>query len=54
MVTFTFITTKASKGLVIVPTVVVDYSDKAKNATIDLLFCWLRGTLSVTINWASK
>lgn len=54
MVTFTFITTKASKELVVVPTVVVDYSDKVKSSTIDLLFCWLYGTLSVTINWAGK
>lgn len=52
MITLTFTTTKASKELVIIPTVVYDYSDKAKNATIDLLFCWLNLTLGVTINWA--
>ena len=54
MVTLEFITTKANKQLVIIPTVVVDYSDKAKNATTDLLFCWLNGTLGVSVSWTRK
>ena len=54
MVTLEFITTKANKQLVIIPTVVVDYSDKAKNATIDLLFCWLNGTLGISVSWTRK
>lgn len=54
MVTLEFITTKAKKQLVIIPTVVMDYSDKAKNATIDLFFCWLNGTLGVSVSWTRK
>lgn len=51
MVTLKFTAEKASKELVIIPTVVVDYSDKAKNATIGLFFCWLNRMLGVSISW---
>lgn len=51
MLTLTFAAAIATKGLALVPTVFVDYSDK-NNGTVDLLFCWLCGTLGVTINWA--
>ena len=54
MVTLEFIATKAKKQLVIIPTVVVDYSDKAKKATIRLFFGWLNGTLGVSISWTRK
>ena len=54
MVTLKFTTEKASKQLIIIPTVVVDYSDKAKKATIGLLFGWLNGTLGVSISWTRK
>ena len=51
MVTLKFTAEKASKELVIIPTVVVDYSDKAKKATIGLFFCWLNRMLGVSISW---
>lgn len=54
MVTLEFTANKAGKQLVIIPTVAVDYSDKAKNATIELFFCWLNGTLGISINWTRK
>ena len=54
MVTLEFTAGKASKQLVIIPTVVVDYSDKAKKATIGLLFGWLNGVLGVSISWTRK
>lgn len=54
MVTLKFTVGKASKLLVIIPTVVVDYSDKAKKATIELMFCWLNGMLDVFISWTRK
>ena len=54
MVTLKFTAEKASKQLIIIPTVVVDYSDKAKKATIGLLFGWLNGTLGVSISWTRK
>lgn len=54
MVTLKFTAEKVSKQLVIIPTVVVDYSDKAKKATIELFFDWLNVGLSVSINWARK
>lgn len=54
MITLKFTTEKASKQLVIIPTVVVDYSDKARKATIELLFSWLNGLLNVSISWTRK
>ena len=54
MVTLKFTAEKTSEQLVIIPTVVVDYSDKAKKATIGLLFGWLNGTLGVSISWTRK
>lgn len=54
MVTLKFIAEKASKQLVIIPTVVVDYSDRAKKATIKLFFGWLNGMLSVSISWTRE
>lgn len=54
MVTLKFTTEKASKQLIIIPTVVVDYSDKAKKTTIGLLFGWLNGMLGVSISWTRK
>lgn len=54
MVTLKFTAEKASKQLVIIPTVVVDYSDKAKKATIELFFGWLNGMLGVSISWTRK
>ena len=54
MVTLKFTAEKASKQLVIIPTVAIDYSDKAKKATIELFFSWLNGMLSVSINWTRK
>ena len=54
MVTLKFTTEKASKQLVILPTVVVNYLDKAKKATIELFFYWLNGMLHVSINWTRK
>ena len=53
MVTLTFKAEKASKELIIIPTLVVDYSNKEK-ATIELCFGWLNGMLSVYINWTRK
>lgn len=54
MVTLKFTAEKTSKTLVITPMVVVDYSDKAKYATIELFFGWLNGLLSVSISWTRK
>lgn len=54
MVTLKFTAEKASKQLIIIPAVVVDYSDKAKKATIELFFGWLNGMLGVSINWTRK
>lgn len=54
MVTIKFEAEKASKQLVIIPTVVVDYSDKAKKATIELFFGWLNGVLGVSVSWTRK
>lgn len=54
MVTLKFTAKKASKQLIIIPVVVVDYSDKAKKATIELFFGWLNGMLGVSINWTRK
>lgn len=45
---------KASKQLVIIPTVVYDYSDKAENATIGLIFGWLNGLFGVYVSWTRK
>ena len=54
MITLKFIAEKTSKWLVIIPTVVVDYSDKAKKATITLFFGWLNGMLGIYISWTRK
>lgn len=54
MVTLKFTAEKTSKWLVIIPTVVVDYSDKAKKATIALFFGWLNGMLGIYISWTRK
>lgn len=54
MVTLKFTAEKTSKRLVIIPTVVYDYSDKAKKATIELFFGWLNGMLDVSISWTRK
>ena len=54
MVTLKFTVEKVSKQLVIIPTVVVDYSDKAKKATIELFFDWLNVGFNVSINWTRK
>ena len=54
MVTLKFTAEKTSKRLVIIPTVAVDYSDKAKKATIELFFGWLNGMLYVSISWTRK
>lgn len=51
MVTLKFTTEKTSKWLVIIPTVVVDYT---KKATIDLFFGWLNGMLGISISWTRK
>ena len=54
MVILKFTTGKARKQLVIIPTMVVDYSNKAKKAVIELFFGWLNGMLSVSISWTRK
>ena len=54
MVTLKFTAEKTGKRLVIIPTVVVDYSDKAKKATVELFFGWLNGMFGISISWASK
>ena len=54
MVTLKFTTEKVSKQRIIIPTVVVDYSDKAEKATIELFFGWLNGILGVSISWTRK
>lgn len=54
MVTLKFTAEKASKQLVIIPTVAVDYSDKVKKATIELFFGWLNGVLGVSISWTRR
>ena len=54
MVTVKFTAEKASKQLVVIPTVVVDYSDKAKKATVELFFGWLNGMLGIAISWTRK
>lgn len=54
MVTLKFTAAKASKQLVIIPTVVVDYSDKAKKAIIELFFGWLNGVLGISISWTPR
>ena len=54
MVTLKFTVEKADKQIVIIPSVVVDYSDKAKKATIELFFGWLNGMLGVSISWTRK
>lgn len=54
MVTLKFTTEKASEQLIIIPTVIVDYSDKAKKATIELFFGWLNGMLGISISWTRK
>lgn len=54
MVTLKFTTEKASKQLLIIPTALVDYSNKAEKATIELFFGWLNGMLGVSISWTRK
>lgn len=54
MVTLKFTTEKASKQLIIIPIIIVDYSDKAKKATIELFFGWLDGMLGISISWTRK
>lgn len=54
MVALKFTAEKVNKGLLITPTVAVDYSDKAKKATIELFFGWLNGILCVSISWTRK
>lgn len=54
MVTLKFTVEKADKQIVIIPSVVVDYSDKAKKATIELTFGWLNRMLIISINWSRK
>ena len=54
MLTLKYKKKKASKQLIIIPVVAVDYSDKAKKATIELFFGWLNGLLGVSINWTRK
>ena len=54
MITLKFAAEKTGKQLVIIPTVVVDYSDKAKNATVDLYFCWLNGMFYISISWTRE
>ena len=51
MITLKITTEKVNNGLLITPTVAVDYSDKA---TIELFFGWLNGILGVSINWTHK
>ena len=54
MVTLKFTVEKADKQIVIIPSVIVDYSGKAKKATIELFFSWLNGMLGVSISWTRK
>lgn len=54
MVTLKFTAEKMSKELIITPILAVDYSNVAKKATIELLFGWLNGLLSVSISWTRK
>lgn len=54
MITLKFATEKASKQLVIIPTVVYDYSDKSKKATIELFFGWLDRMFGISISWTRK
>ena len=54
MVRLKFTTDKTDKQLAIIPTVVVDYSDKAKKAIIGLFFWWLNGMLGIYISWTRK
>lgn len=51
MVTLKITTEKVNQGLLITPTVAVDYSDKA---TIELFFGWLNVILGVSINWTRE
>ena len=54
MITLKFTAEKTSKQLAIIPILVVDYSNVAKKATIELLFGWLNGLLDVNISWTRK
>lgn len=54
MVTLKFTTEKANKQLIFIPTVGADYSDKAKNATVEIYLCWLNGALCISISWTHK
>lgn len=54
MVTLKFTAGKASKQIAIIPIVLVDYSNKAKKATIELFFGWLNGMLGISISWTCK
>ena len=54
MITLKFTAEKVNQGLLITPTVAVDYSDKAEKATIELFFGWLNGILGVSINWTRE
>ena len=54
MVTVKFTTEKADKQILVIPTVLVDYSNKAKKATVELFFGWLNGMLGIAISWTRK
>lgn len=54
MITLKITTEKANKQFFIIPSAMVDYSDKAEKATIDLFFGWLNGILGVSINWTRE
>ena len=54
MIALKFSTEKVGKQFIIIPTAVVDYSDKAKKATIELTFGWLNRMLIISINWSRK
>ncbi len=54
MVTIRFTAEKQAKQLIIIPTVAVDYSDKAEKAAVELYFGWLNRMLAAEISWTRK
>jgi ABC-type Fe2+-enterobactin transport system substrate-binding protein len=50
MLSLKFETEKLNKQAVVVPTVVVDYSNK-RNGALQFQFGWLCGVLYVTVEW---
>ena len=54
MVTVKFEIEKLNKRLIFIPTAVIDYSDKAENSTIYLVFGWLQILFDISIQWRTR